>query len=264
MRLIHYYLYNLRIHILRKFKLKRQYKKIGLISTNLETYGYCNRKCDFCFNSNRFKQREKGIMPVATWEKIIDELSEMKFCGRISPHFYGEPLLDKRLPKLIMYARRKCPNAYILIVSNGDYLNEELFKILIKNGVNQFSVTNYDDVEKTYLKMLVKKYPAHIIVKNYRDFHKTDRAGEIFDKRITLNISCLRPSAQLVVNWKGEVLLCCMDYYARCKFGNVNVQTISEIWNSKNFKRYRVKLQKGKREKISICKYCDDSGKIPW
>lgn len=272
-KLIPYYRYNFRILFIRvliriiyyiKIKLLKKYKRINFMSTNLETYGYCNRKCDFCFNSERFKQREKGIMPAETWGKIINELGAINFYGRISLHFYGEPLLDKRLPELIKYARLKCPNAYIFISTNGDFLDEKLFRNLIQSGVNQFFVTNYDDGVKPQLTELEKNYPAHISMRSYKDFLKINRTGEIFGKRIVLNTPCLRPSYQLVINWNGDVLLCCNDYYAICKFGNVNIQTISEIWNCKEFKDYRASLQMGKRETISICKFCNYPGDIPW
>ena len=274
-KLIPYYKYNLRIlfirvliriryFIFREIGLGKQNKNIGFISADLETYAYCNRKCDFCFNSDRFKQREKGIMPTGTWKRIINELGEMNFYGRISPHFYGEPLLDTRLPELVKYAREKCPNSYIFISTNGDYLDDKLFRKLVKNGTNQFFVTNYDDKEKPQLIELAKKYPAHITVRSYKDFVKINRSGEIFGRKKILNRLCLRPSGQLVINWKGEVLLCCNDYYARCKFGNVNTQKIAEIWNGKDFRDCRLRLQKGKRWSISICKYCDEIGNIPW
>lgn len=263
-KLFIYYIYNIRINIIRKFILKTQFKKGWFVSTNIETYGYCNRECNFCFNNKRFTQREKGEMPTKLWEKIINELSEMNFAGRISPHFYGEPLLDKRLPDLLHYARKSCKNSYISLVTNGDFLSEELFIKLIKAGVNTFLITNYEDLENQHFEFLKNKYPGHVILRNYKDFRKTNRAGELFDEKKLLITPCLRPTGQLVINWDGSVLLCCMDYYAKETFGNVNKQNIRNIWNNKEFSIKRELLKNGKRASISLCKYCDDSGNIPW
>ena len=221
-----YYLYNFRIYVLRMIKIRIQRKGYSFVSTNIETFGTCNRECYFCFNHDRFPQREKGNMDEHIWKKIVNELCSLKFCGRISPHFYGEPLLDKRLPDLLNYARRKCPDSYIMIATNGDYLTEELFLKLIKSGVNHFSVTNYNEDENRSLNELEKNYPGHIKIRSYKNSIKTDRSGKIFKRGKTLDTPCLRPTGQLVINWKGNVLLCCMDYYEKVRFGNVEQQKI--------------------------------------
>ncbi len=178
------------------------------VSALIETYGYCNRSCAFCFNSKRFPDRDTGIMKENLWIKIIDELSSLHYTGRISPHFYGEPLMDKRMPQLIAYARKKCPESYILIATNGDILTEPLLLQLVEKGVNQFTVTNYDDIEKDHLRKLSEKYSSYITYRSYQDITLKNRAGTIFNNRDTsISRACLRPSRQLVINWKGNILL---------------------------------------------------------
>jgi cyclic pyranopterin phosphate synthase len=262
--LIPYYLKNAKILITRVFFLKQQYHRLGFCSVAIETYGFCNRKCEFCFNHDRFPKREQGIMKQQTFEKVIDELSQLKYCGWITPVFYGEPLLDKRLPELIKYTKRKIPNCYIHIDTNGDFLDEELFTRLIKKGADRFFITNYDDEEKPRLTSLAKKYPLHIILRNYKDFKKLDRAGEIFKRNSILNIPCLRPSAELVINWKGDVLLCCQDFYAKYCMGSIHDNSLLNIWNNKKFTTYRNKLRLGQRSSIRICKHCDCQDGISW
>ena len=227
-------------------------------STNIEVYGYCNRKCSFCFNS-RLPERKGGIMDVKLWEKIIDELSTIKYTGRISPYFYGEPLLDKRIVELISYARRKCPYSRIHISSNGDKLTEELLIKLIENGLDKILITNYDDFEKEHITNLYMKYPRIIQYRNYKEIDLKNRAGSIFKKSTDMaNKPCLRPSRQLVINWNGNLLLCCNDYYENYVFGNVKNESILEIWESEDFKKYREILSiAGGRKQIDICSKCD-------
>lgn len=237
-----------------------QHKILGLFtSINLETYGHCNRKCDFCFHSNSFPNRDAGIMDEDIYYKIIDELSQLNFAGRISPHFYGEPLLDKRIIKFISYIRKKCPYAYIRFSSNGDMLTEELLIKLIKNGLDKILITNYDDFEKNDLLKLSQKYSDYIKYRNYKDINIVNRAGRLFNiKNKNINKPCLRPSNQLVINWKGNVLLCCNDYYEEYIFGNIKNESIVKIWDSNQFKKYREILRKkAGRNKIDICKNCD-------
>ncbi|MGZ5509825.1 MAG: radical SAM/SPASM domain-containing protein, partial [Nitrososphaeraceae archaeon] len=216
---------DLKEQIARKSMIKKLNKKSLFLSTNIETYGFCNRKCSFCFNNDKFPKRKIGIMEEKLWKKIIDELASINFAGRISPYFYGEPLLDKRLPDLIQYARKKCKYSLILISTNGDLLSEDNFKKLIKSGVDRFLITNYEKKPQKNLEELQKKYPYWIKLRNIDEFSKQNRAGMIY-KRKNKNIDkpCLRASTQLVVNWNGDVLLCCNDYYAKYNFGNLEKQ----------------------------------------
>lgn len=252
-------------YFLKKFvrKFLKAYQKRVLpgifTSTNIELYGYCNRRCYFCFNSNRFPARDAGIMDEGLWKKIIDELSAIQYTGRISPYFYGEPLLDKRIAGLVLYARGKCPYSRILISSNGDMLTEELLVKLIENGMDEMLLTNYDDFEKEQIVNLYKKYPRFIQYRNYKEIDLKNRAGSLFEKSTDkINQPCLRPSRQLVINWKGNVLLCCNDYYEHYIFGNVNNTSVREIWKDNDFRKYREILsQSGGRRQIDICKKCD-------
>ncbi|MDP8209261.1 MAG: hypothetical protein P9M05_00510, partial [Candidatus Stygibacter australis] len=95
-----YVLSIIKFEVIRKVKLKLKYKKTGLVSVNIETISMCNRSCEFCFNHPRFEKRTQGEMSSGLWKKVMNELAEVNFCGRIGPHFYNEPLLDKRLPDL--------------------------------------------------------------------------------------------------------------------------------------------------------------------
>lgn len=238
----------------------RQPKHGMFTSTNIETYGHCNRACDFCFNSDRFPDRGPGIMPLETWEKIINDLSALGFAGRISPHHYGEPLLDKRLPELLSMARKACPDAELHFSSNGDLLTEALLLKLLDHGLDSILVTNYDDFERPLLTGLHEKYPDHVRYRQSRDMWFQNKAGVQLDRVSShARMPCLRPSRQLVVNWKGNVVLCCNDYYENHVFGNVMDASLLEIWNSDEFRRYRRLLGKGYRAEIDICANCDTS-----
>jgi radical SAM protein with 4Fe4S-binding SPASM domain len=61
----------------------------------------------------------------------------------------------------------------------------------------------------------------------------------------------------MTINWKGDVLLCCQDFYGEYVMGNVNADSLQTIWNNDKFRKYREKLSKGQRRMIPICKYCD-------
>jgi MoaA/NifB/PqqE/SkfB family radical SAM enzyme len=259
-----YHLSCLRVYFVRRYLQKHQYRTHGLCIVNIETTAFCNRKCSFCFYAESFPKREQGVMQEGTYKKIIDDLAAIKFRGRVSPHSYGEPLLDKRLPALIEYTRRKLPLCTIDIRTNGDYLNEDLLVTLLNSGVDSFRITNYDDDEKPLLEALARKYPLPVTLRSYKDFEKVDRAGAIFGKGASVHEVCLRPSSALVVNWKGNAVLCCNDFYQDHCFGNVMEKSVWAIWNDPELVEYRKQLLSGNREVSKICSCCDDSGAVPW
>ncbi|MBU1121026.1 radical SAM protein, partial [Candidatus Micrarchaeota archaeon] len=103
-----------------------RYKTLDMFdAVEIETNTECNRKCVNC--PNFLFEREKGLMETNLYKKIINELSETKYNGRLSPHFYNEPLLDKRLLLLMSYTRDKLPEAFICVYTNGDLLDRKLF-----------------------------------------------------------------------------------------------------------------------------------------
>ena len=109
----------------------------------IQTVSWCNRSCAFC-PSGKFPVA-KTFMPLDVYHRVIDQLGALQFRGRISPYLMNESLLDKRLPELIAYARRQCPESWIAINTNGDALSEALAERLFDAGLNCMDVNAYDD-----------------------------------------------------------------------------------------------------------------------
>ena len=91
----------------------------------------------------------------------------------------------------------------------------------------------------------------------------TNRAGNIPGYLPGLNEPlanmCVRPFRHLNINFAGDAILCCNDYYGEANFGNVADSTLVEIWNSQAFHKYRLKLQNKHRD-IFMCDKCDFKG----
>ena len=112
----------------------------------IQTVSWCNRSCAFC-PSGKFPVA-KTFMPVEVYHRVIDQLQEVDFAGRISPYLMNEPLLDKRLPDLIAYTRSRCPESWIAINTNGDALSEALACRLFDAGLNSLDVNAYDSTQQ--------------------------------------------------------------------------------------------------------------------
>lgn len=67
---------------------------------------------------------------------------------------------------------------------------------------------------------------------------------------------CMRLWTGLNVHFDGTVVPCCIDYNEEIKLGNVNTQTLEEIWNSEPYRLLRLKHAQGKWNEIPLCKNC--------
>jgi len=76
--------------------------------------------------------------------------------------------------------------------------------------------------------------------------------------------NCYHPWRRLSINWQGGAQMCCGDWNSLCVLGNVNEQTIYEIWHSERFNDYRKKLIARQLDKIPCCKDCPELASYIW
>jgi radical SAM protein with 4Fe4S-binding SPASM domain len=69
-------------------------------------------------------------------------------------------------------------------------------------------------------------------------------------------LPCNYPMQRLAIYWNGDVTACCMDYNNLFEFGNVNTQTMYEIWNSDKVKKFRNMHIDGRRLELKVCNRC--------
>lgn len=90
----------------------------------------------------------------------------------------------------------------------------------------------------------------------YRSQNNLSGIKENFqDKQI--KIPCSQLWQRLVVTCDGTILMCCGDYLLRNPLGNININTLSEIWNSDKLNKIRSLHQEGKFEQIPVCRDCE-------
>jgi MoaA/NifB/PqqE/SkfB family radical SAM enzyme len=203
-------------------------------------------------------------MPEALFMKIISELRDIHFSGRLSLFQNGEPLLDKRLSKWISLSKQYCPGAFILIITNGDLLTYERAVDLFLSGLDALKVNTYDKETFYRVKENIEKLEEHFTKKilhldcsEKRDW--TNRGGTVpFGKIPTVSPDniCVRPFRQLYISCKGTVPQCCADYLQKNIMGDVNNQSIMDIWHGGPFSELRASLL-GKAPLNDICKVCN-------
>ncbi|MCP3871705.1 MAG: radical SAM protein [Desulfobacteraceae bacterium] len=232
---------------------------------NVEINTSCNRKCTYCPN-NLFERgliKNEKLMDEKIYFKLIDELAQINFKGRLSPQCYGEPLLDKRLTKFMRYTKEKLPKTRLTIVTNGDYLTVDKFNELLDAGVDKFSVTQHGkSMSKNmkqisdYLETNPKKFEK-IIKYNIFDSNTPlyNRGGLIKPELLNTIPRCIDPGNPVTINHDGNVILCCNDYFGTIKFGNLKDERLLDIWFSKKYVNLRKQIRK-RQYNLPICKKC--------
>jgi radical SAM protein with 4Fe4S-binding SPASM domain len=64
-----------------------------------------------------------------------------------------------------------------------------------------------------------------------------------------------------VITWDGMVVPCCFDKDAQYRMGNLQEQSLREVWQQQPYREFRQQLLKG-RDKIDICTNCTEGCKI--
>tara|TARA_Y100001970_G_scaffold294295_1_gene449996 strand:- start:21798 stop:22694 length:897 start_codon:yes stop_codon:yes gene_type:complete len=241
--------------------------------------GMCNRKCSFCPRSAPDYDHVNEFIKKELFTKIIDELSIHEYSGTILFSGYVEPLLHKRIYSDIEYVRKKLKNVNIELITNGDPLNDERAKKLFEAGLSVLLISAYDGEDQVVYfenmmeRMKIKKN-NYVIRKRYfgedKDFGITlsNRAGNLVNSEYKimplakpLSKRCNYPFYTFFIDYNGDVQMCSHDWGKKMILGNLNKNTIKEIWNSKKFELMRKKLFKGDRN-FSPCNVCDVKGEF--
>jgi len=235
----------------------------------LETINRCNSKCQFCPVNATVPQRPKKYMSNELFHKIINELKTMNFVGQICMFSANEPFLDPNIIDRIKFAKINLPNAKMNITSNGSMLNLKKFLASI-DYIDELIINNYDTERKVHDNLWdivnyckehpEKSYQEKVQIRVRRvDEILSSRAGKAPNRKEFFDVSrhsCALPFQQIIVSPDGKVKLCSNDTLGDCILGDVNTESLVDIWYGEKFNNVREKLFKG-RETFDICSKCD-------
>jgi cyclic pyranopterin phosphate synthase len=210
----------------------------------------CNRTCIYCPNSTLGSTSPSTFMEIALFRRIVAQLSEIAFSGRLSFHFYNEPLMRKDLEVLVAIARATLPLAHLVLYTNGDLLSDTRYDDLLKAGIDFFIVTRHSCEPM--------KPRLHQRVQFPRDLDLSGRAGAVVGVTAPLRRACHAPSEMLIVTVNGDVVLCHEDARREVVIGNLGRSTIRDIWCGGDMERFRHHLMQGRRQEAGpVCARCD-------
>lgn len=225
--------------------------KVDMFSTVcMETINDCTRRCAYCPLSidKTFKRTE---MDAQLFYKIIKELKSIGFKGEINLSNFGEPLLDSRLAYFVSHIRSNLPRAKIVFNSNGDLLTRRKLNSFVNFGVDKITVTSHDKKE---FPDFPKRLARHVKLKTLNSYDSRGGSMKVSPQKFKSRY-CRNPANMIVIRADGTVPLCCRDYFNVIIQGNINNESLMEIWNKEENRIRRKKIERGVL-RDEICKKC--------
>ena len=175
----------------------------------------------------------------------IEAHQSHEFIGYIGFHYYNEPLLEHdRIFQIMAAVRKKVPNAKFLLWTNGtmlDAVDSRKFQLFDK-----IVVTNYDRKEFPQL----KGHKDVTILKANLDRRLTVQSNRANTK------PCLRPYVEFIIDFHGNVRMCCMDWAGKIQVGNVFDEPLERLIAKHNDIRARLIGEKLHSTAPEACRMC--------
>jgi radical SAM protein with 4Fe4S-binding SPASM domain len=177
-------------------------------------------------------------------------------------------LLELGLDKICFSVIASYPSTYKKITGN-DKLPQvesnvrEFIKLKNKMGSHTFVVVKMvcvNGITKKEMDAFTKKWKImgvnRIAVDKYFDWHNLYDKKELVPKTNNQKV-CLEPFTSMNVNWDGTVSICCLDAKKEHIVGDVNTQTLNDIWEGDKIQDYRQKIISKATDDLEPCKYCN-------
>lgn len=251
----------------------------GLTVIELNITEMCTRTCSFCprADNNVYKNQRK-FMSTETISNLIVTCKKFEYEGDFHICGFGEPTTNKKILELIHQIRKELPNR-IALTTNGDLLDVCLATKLLNAGLSYMIVSCYDGLTQkdnfsnilTQAGYTTEQYDIRELwsapEETQEEFLErnsfSNRGGSVKDSRHLLRHQspCFLPFYKIIIDWDGRVLLCCNDWLkTNNKLGNINTDTIHDVWYSKALTTIRSHLIKGNRQEVQSCKNCNIYG----
>lgn len=249
-------------------QVERLFEKPELFNhIEIETVNRCNGNCDFCPVSIHHDIREYAVMDQGLFERIINQLAEINYSGKIALFSNNEPFLDSDIIDRHKYAREKLPKARMHLFTNGTLLNLEKFVAIMKY-LDELIIDNYQQELKLIkpcveIQEYCEQYPelkekVTIVLRKPHEI-LSSRGGDAPNKKkleLYSAAKCVLPFKQMVIRPDGKVSLCCNDPLGKNTLGDVSKDSLLDIWYNDRFKMVRQCLYQG-RGNWRHCVYCD-------
>jgi radical SAM protein with 4Fe4S-binding SPASM domain len=252
----------------------------------IEVTSACNFNCVMCPRKN-YKRDLNKFIDINLVKKIIkNDLDGSYF---VELQMIGEPLLHPEIETIIDLLKSK---VQVGLSTNGalidknlkaieklDYLtisvdslkNYETIRVngkldkLIKNIDLVMNLSNKPKIDLQIIELndwktsfndinkLIKEKKWDCVLRTIPDLCKIMRHEESKEKLVT-NDLCLNPFASVSIHADGDVVPCCFAWGKEIVYGNLNENSLIEIWNSENV----LNLKKQHQTQTNLPKMCQE------
>lgn len=248
---------------------------------SLETFAVCNANCRFC--PYETIERKGTKMEDSVIDRVIDELATFGKPFYFSPFKVSDPLLDKRLYTILKKLNAKAPLGRVRIFTNGSALTLKKAEELNDIENLELFISLNEHREKEYKDLMQLDY--HKTIKNIDQLHETNFRHPVTVLRVGVEpefkafaekrwryfrVIMVKKDGwlgytqadeytppekcgrwyELSIMSTGKVSLCCMDAEGKYSVGDINENTLLEIYNGQ-YKQYRES-----NRNLTPCKDC--------
>lgn len=140
-----------------------------------------------------------------------------------------------------------------LVVKPNEHQIEDVKKLGVQLGVDEvrFKTAQVYDYEN-----------GNALIPENELYSRYKKMGDgTYHIRNKLDDHCWRMWSGCVITWDGKVVPCCFDKDATHQLGDLRDVSLSEIWNSDSYRRFRSSLFRSRKD-IDICANCSEGTKV--
>lgn len=244
----------------------------------IELTNRCNRSCAGC--PRHQMTYPQGDMNPGLFGSIVDQLPDS---ACVVPFFRGEPTLHPAFATNFFMGQLRRFHE-VQIATNGDFLTKDNKRAIQENATFlSLSLHEYKLPEQTnwcsflydlagagvttQVSIVESELPAgkrnkfvaawfrHVDRVRIYEEHSKNGFGSLPNR--PEKPVCTKPFEELVVYWDGKVGLCNHDWNNPFPLGDLNTESISEVWDGLRYKAVRDAHQQGNRRLVPACECCD-------
>jgi len=193
--------------------------------------------------------------------------------------FRGEPLLNPHFTEAMTLLEKF---NVVQLATNGDYLTKTNRKAILDTctfvslSLHEFLFPHqtrfpsflYEclgagiETQISILDSLIDESKIARFIREWRlhtdrvRIYKTHSQDGFGNMGVIVNDRCDKPFEELVVFWDGKVGLCNHDWNGSFPLGDLNKQTINQVWNHSNYAGVRELHEMGLRRAVPTCEFC--------
>jgi radical SAM protein with 4Fe4S-binding SPASM domain len=225
----------------------------------IETISYCPKKCPTCIRNSDKSEEMKDwhstiYLPMNLIDKVYKEAKELGYNGAIGLSHYNEPMLDYRLPEIIRMGMSYGFTQFSVCTAESSITEEIALSLQGLLCSMRVSITN-DNQQARILALFptteISFCSTHILT-HYSPYKELQ---QVIEERS--NEPCYINDSLLIINHKGDLVLCCEEAYSHNDFGNIADKTIEELWfGEKHLAMVEALKKQGSRKNYPYCSTC--------